>query len=71
MSADATDTDITAEVDAMALNRVNTFVTNAVLHVLRRRAYGRARFAEVAERGRFGTAEIATSGITITVTLRK
>jgi hypothetical protein len=55
----------------MALNRVNTFVTNAVLHVLRRRAYGRARFAEVAERGRFGTAEIATSGITITVTLRK
>ena len=71
MSADATDADIAAEVDAMALGRVSTFVTNAVLHVLRRRAYGRSRFAEAAARSRFGTAEIATAGITITVTLRK
>jgi ubiquinone/menaquinone biosynthesis C-methylase UbiE len=71
MSADATDTDIAAEVDAMALNRVNTFVTNAALHVLRRRAYGRATFEALAERSRFGTAEITTAGITVTVTLRK
>jgi ubiquinone/menaquinone biosynthesis C-methylase UbiE len=71
LSADATDADIAAEVDAMALNRVNTFLTNAALHVLRRRAYGRARFADAAARSRFGTAEIATAGITITVTLRR
>lgn len=71
LSADATDAGIAAEVDAMALGRVGTFVTNAVLHLLRRRAYGRARFAALAARSRFGAAEIATAGITITVTLRK
>jgi len=71
MSADATDAAIAAEVDGMALSRVNAFVTNATLHFLRRRAYGRERFAAVAAQSRFGTAEIATAGITITVTLRK
>jgi ubiquinone/menaquinone biosynthesis C-methylase UbiE len=71
MSADATHADIAAEVDAMALGRVNAFVTRAVLEFLRRRAYGRARFAALAAQSRFGTAEIATEGMTLTVTLRK
>lgn len=71
LSADATDLDIATEVDAMALGRVGTFVTNATLHLLRRRAYGRATFAELAARSRFGAAEIATAGISIVVTLRR
>jgi SAM-dependent methyltransferase len=70
LSADATHDDIAAEVDGMALGRVNAFVTPGRCTFLRRRAYGRER-SRARRRSRFGTAEIATAGITITVTLRK
>jgi ubiquinone/menaquinone biosynthesis C-methylase UbiE len=71
LSADATHDDIAAEVDGMALGRAAALVTRGVLEFLRRRAYGREQFAALAARSRFGTAEIAHSGVSVTVTLRK
>jgi ubiquinone/menaquinone biosynthesis C-methylase UbiE len=71
MSADATNPDIAREVEGMALSRANAVVTRSALRFLRRRAYGRARFADVVARSRFGTAEITTQGIGVTVTLTR
>jgi ubiquinone/menaquinone biosynthesis C-methylase UbiE len=71
LSADATHEDIATEVDGMALGRAAGLVTRGVLEFLRRRAYGREQFAALAARSRFGTAEIAGSGVGLTVTLRK
>jgi ubiquinone/menaquinone biosynthesis C-methylase UbiE len=71
MSADATDEGIEAEVAGMSLSRWNTLVTRTVLHFLRRRAYGRTSFGEVAARSRFGAAEVSTEGISLVATLRK
>jgi len=71
LSADATDEGIEAEVAGMSLSRWNTLVTRATLHFLKRRAYGRASFAELAARSRFGAAEVTTEGISLMATLTR
>ena len=71
MSADATTADIAAEVTGMGLSRGNALATRTALRFLRRRAYGRAELAALAERSAFGGAEVTSEGITLTATLTR
>jgi ubiquinone/menaquinone biosynthesis C-methylase UbiE len=71
MSSDATHADIDSEVRAMELGPVSTFTTKATLEMLRRRAYSRAKFEQLASESPFGTCQIATAGIGLEVRLRK
>ncbi len=67
----ATAAAIRVEVDRMRLSRGNAFMTRTTLTWLRRRAYTRERFAELARRSAFGGAEISTEGLGIEVRLTK
>jgi ubiquinone/menaquinone biosynthesis C-methylase UbiE len=71
MSADATNDAIGREVAGMRLGTANAVVTRSVLRLLRRRAYGRDGFAELARRSAFGAAEVRADGIGLVVTLTK
>jgi ubiquinone/menaquinone biosynthesis C-methylase UbiE len=71
MWGDATAADIRTEVDRMRLAAFSAFTTRLTLTWLRRRAYTRERFAQLARRSAFGGAEIATSGLGIEVRLTK
>jgi len=71
MRKDASDAAIRAEVHAMRLGVVGAFMTRRVLGGLRRRAYTKEQFEQMAARSAFGGCEIATSGIGVEVRLRK
>lgn len=71
MWGEATAADIRGEVERMKLSAGNAFLTRRTLTWLRRRAYTRERFAELARRSTFGGAEITATGIGIEVRLTK
>jgi ubiquinone/menaquinone biosynthesis C-methylase UbiE len=71
MWGEATAADIRREVQRMRLSRLNALLTRRTLTWLRRRAYTRERFAELARRSDFGGAQISASGIEIVVRLTK
>ena len=67
MSSDASHADIEDEVKKMELGWLGTFTTKATLEVLRRRAYSPARFERWAAESPFGTCDIQTEGMSLTV----
>jgi ubiquinone/menaquinone biosynthesis C-methylase UbiE len=71
MRKDASDAAIREEVRAMQLGLVGALMTRRVLGGLRRRAYAKEQFGQMAARSAFGGCEIATSGIGVEVRLRK
>ena len=71
MWGDATAADIRAEVRRMQLSPFSAFMTRTTLTWLRRRAYSRDKFVELARRSAFGGATITASGIGIEVRLTK
>lgn len=71
MWGEATAADIRREVQRMRLSPLNAFVTRRTLTWLRRRAYTREGFAELARRSAFGGAQISASGVDIAVRLTK
>ena len=69
---DVSDEAIDAAVDGMQLDRVNAFLTRATFkHMLRKRAYSRADFQQMAAATPFGRADIVDDGIGFDVWLRK
>src|SRR5207237_1409577 len=71
MRRDASGADIDQEVRSMELGRLNSFMTNRTLRMLRRRAYSSAQFESLAAASAFRTCEIETDGIGMEVRLRK
>ncbi|MBV1856604.1 class I SAM-dependent methyltransferase [Catellatospora tritici] len=71
MWGEATAADIRAEVERMNLSRFDGFMTRRTLTWLRRRAYTREKFAQLAAASAFGQARITTEGIGITVRLTR
>lgn len=71
MWGEATADDIRREVQRMKLSPLNAFTTRRTLTWLRRRAYTREGFAELARRSDFGGAQISAGGIQIVVRLTK
>jgi ubiquinone/menaquinone biosynthesis C-methylase UbiE/hypothetical membrane protein len=71
MRKDASDASIRDEVDAMRLGRGSAFMTRRILRGLRRRAYTKEQFEQMATASAFGGCEISTSGIGVEVRLRK
>ncbi|MFZ0831270.1 MAG: class I SAM-dependent methyltransferase [Thermoplasmata archaeon] len=71
MRKDASDAAIREEVDGMRLGRWGAFMTRRILHGLRRRAYTKEQFEQMAARSPFGGCEITTSGIGVEIRLRK
>lgn len=71
MSGEASHDDIATEVKGMKLGRLNSFMTQGTLEMLRRRAYSRAQFEALASASAFGRCEIVTEGMSVEVRLRK
>ena len=71
MSHEVSGAAIREEVRRMKLGPVNALMTSLALRGLRRRAYTRAQFQDMAAASAFGTCEIATEGIGLEVRLRK
>jgi len=72
MRRDATDEAIEATVDDMQLGRVDAFLTRFTFkHMLRRRAYSRDEFQQLAARTAFGRAEIEETALGFGVWLRR
>jgi len=71
MRKDASDAAIREEVSAMGLGRTGAFMTRRILGGLRRRAYTRIQFEQLAAQSRFGGGETTLGGIDIDVRLRK
>lgn len=71
MNSQATHGEIEREVDGMGLGPWSTFTTKATLEMLKRRAYTRAQFEEMAKQSPFRTCEIRTEGIGLEVRLTK
>jgi ubiquinone/menaquinone biosynthesis C-methylase UbiE len=71
MSSDATHADIEREVKGMHLGRVSSFTTKGTLEMLKRRAYSRAKFEQLAAESPFKTCTITTEGIGLEVRLEK
>ena len=67
MSSESSHADIEDEVKKMELGWLGTFTTKATLEVLRRRAYSPARFERLAAESPFGTCDIQTEGMSLTV----
>jgi ubiquinone/menaquinone biosynthesis C-methylase UbiE len=67
MSSDASHADIEDEVRKMELSWLGAFTTKATLEMLRRRAYSPARFEHLAAESPFGTCDIQTEGMSLTV----
>lgn len=67
----ASDDAIRAEVSPMQLNPMNAFMTRWTLKMLRRRAYMKEQFEQLATASAFGICEIETSGIGIEVRMKK
>jgi ubiquinone/menaquinone biosynthesis C-methylase UbiE len=71
MRKEATEEAIVEEVASMHLGRLQSFLTRRALRGLRRRAYTRGEFEELARRSRFGAHEISTGGIGLELRLRR
>jgi ubiquinone/menaquinone biosynthesis C-methylase UbiE len=71
MRKDAPDAAIREEVDTMQLGRIGAFMTRRILRGLRRRAYTKEQFEQMATASTFGGGEIVTSGIGLEVRLKK
>jgi ubiquinone/menaquinone biosynthesis C-methylase UbiE len=71
MSSDATHADIEREVQGMHLGWVSSFTTKGTLEMLKRRAYSRAKFEQLAAESPFKTCVITTEGIGLEVRLTK
>jgi len=72
LRSDVSDEAIDTAVDGMHLDRVNAFLTRATLkHMLRKRAYSRADFQQMAAATPFRHADIVDDGIGFDVWLRK
>jgi ubiquinone/menaquinone biosynthesis C-methylase UbiE len=71
MNRDATHAEIAEEVRGMGLGRVGSFMTKATLEMLRRRAYSRAQFEQLAADSPFRHCNISTAGIGLRVRLTK
>jgi ubiquinone/menaquinone biosynthesis C-methylase UbiE len=71
MSGEASSEAIRSEVQRMKVSPFNGFMTRQTLTWLRRRAYSRDKFRELARRSNFGGAQISTAGIGIEVRLTK
>jgi ubiquinone/menaquinone biosynthesis C-methylase UbiE len=72
MNREVTGAEIAAEVKAMRLSRVNSFMTRLTLStMLRRRAYSAARFERLVAHTAFGSCETHTQGMTLEVRLTK
>jgi ubiquinone/menaquinone biosynthesis C-methylase UbiE len=71
MSSDATHADIEREVQGMHLGWVSSFTTKGTLEMLKRRAYSRAKFEQLAAESPFKTCVITTEGIGLEARLTK
>ena len=71
MSRDATHADIDAEVAAMNLGWLSSFMTRATLERLRNRAYSPLQLELLVAESPFQTCEITTAGIGLEVRLTK
>jgi ubiquinone/menaquinone biosynthesis C-methylase UbiE len=72
MNREAPDAAVAAEVRAMKLSRLNSFMTRLILaKFLRRRAYSPARFRSLVALSAFPGCEISTRGMALEVRLRK
>ncbi len=71
MWKEASDAAIRAEVDPMRLNPLNTFMTRQALKGLRRRAYTKQQFEQLAAASAFGGCQIVTNGIGMEMLLKK
>src|ERR1700682_2538041 len=71
MSGEASHADIEDEVRKMELGWLSAFTTKATLEMLRRRAYSPARFERLAAESPFGTCDIQTEGMSLTVRLER
>lgn len=71
MWKEASDAAIRAEVDPMRLNPLNTFMTRQALKGLRRRAYTKQQFEQLAAASAFGGCQIVTNGIGMEMRLKK
>jgi len=71
MRKDASDAAIREEVRTMRLGLVGAFMTRKVLGGLRRRAYTKEQFEQMASRSAFRGSEIVTTGIGVEVRLVK
>jgi ubiquinone/menaquinone biosynthesis C-methylase UbiE len=71
MRRDASGADIDQEVRRMGLSRLNAFITNRTLTMLRRRAYSPAQFERLAADSAFRTCDIQTEGVGMEMRLTK
>ncbi|WP_232661502.1 class I SAM-dependent methyltransferase [Pseudonocardia sp. TRM90224] len=71
LDRDATDEQLSAEVEAMGGSRLTSLLTTIPLRWLRRRAYSRAGFEQLAARSAFGGCTVTRDGITLDVRLTK
>jgi ubiquinone/menaquinone biosynthesis C-methylase UbiE len=71
MWKEASDAAIRAEVDPMRLNPLNAFMTKQALKGLRRRAYTKQQFEQLATASAFGGCQIVTNGIGMEMRLKK
>jgi len=71
MWKEASDAAIRAEVDPMRLNPLNAFMTRQALKGLRRRAYTKQQFEQLAAASAFGGCQIVTNGIGMEMRLKK
>jgi ubiquinone/menaquinone biosynthesis C-methylase UbiE len=71
MWKEASDEAIRAEVNPMRLNPVNAFMTRQALKGLRRRAYTKQQFEQLAAASAFGGCQIVTNGIGMEMRLKK
>jgi ubiquinone/menaquinone biosynthesis C-methylase UbiE len=68
---DASDAAIRAEVDAMRLGFFGAFMTRRILGGLRRRAYTKGQFEQMAAASPFGGAEVTTTDVEVAVRLTR
>ena len=71
MHGEASHADIELEVRGMKLSRLNSLMTKGTLEMLRRRAYSRSQFEQLASKSAFGKCEIKAVGMSVEVRLRK
>lgn len=71
MWKEASDATIRDEVKPMHLNLVNAFMTRQTLKMLRRRAYTKEQFEQLATMSAFRECDIETSGMGVEVRLKK
>jgi ubiquinone/menaquinone biosynthesis C-methylase UbiE len=71
LRSDASDAAIRAEVDSMHLGFFGAFMTRRILGGLRRRAYTKGQFEQMAAASPFGSAHVTTTDVEVDVRLQK